>query len=118
MARRDLRARQRRGESFDLIWLDPPAFAKSRQDIEEARRGYKEINLRAMMLLAPGGVLVTSSCSYHLGEGAFLEILAAAAADVRRDFLVLEKRTQSGDHPIRLGFPESRYLKCVVLRVS
>jgi 23S rRNA (cytosine1962-C5)-methyltransferase len=114
----DLRARERRGEAFDLIWLDPPAFAKSRRDFPEARRGYKEINLRAMRLLARGGHLVTSSCSYHLDEPAFLDLLGEAAADVRREFVVVERRTQSSDHPIRLGFPESHYLKCIVLRLA
>jgi 23S rRNA (cytosine1962-C5)-methyltransferase len=114
----DLRARERRGESFDLVWLDPPAFAKSRRDLVEARRGYKEINLRAMKLLSKDGVLVTSSCSYHLDENAFLDLLAEAAADVRRDFVLVEKRSQGGDHPIRLTFPESHYLKCVVLRLA
>jgi 23S rRNA (cytosine1962-C5)-methyltransferase len=114
----ELRARERRGEAFDLVWLDPPAFAKSRGDLAEARRGYKEINLRAMKLLSRDAVLVTSSCSYHLDEVAFVALLAEAAADVRRDFVVLERRTQATDHPVRLCFPESRYLKCVVLRLA
>ncbi len=112
-----LRERDRRGERYDLVILDPPAFAKSRSDVSEARRGYKEVNLRAMRLLRPGGVLVTSSCSYHMGEAAFVELLAEAATDVGRTFRLVEKRTQSRDHPVRLGFPESQYLKCVVLRV-
>ena len=110
-----LRDRDRRRESYDLVILDPPAFAKSRSDVNEARRGYKEVNLRAMRLLRQGGVLVTSSCSYHMGETAFVELLAEAAADVGRSFRLVETRTQSGDHPVRLGFPESRYLKCAVL---
>jgi 23S rRNA (cytosine1962-C5)-methyltransferase len=114
----DLRARERRGEAFDLIWVDPPAFAKSRSDLAAARRGYKDINLRAMKLLREGGVLVTSSCSYHLGEHDLLDLLAEAAADANRGFVILEKRTQSRDHPIRLGFKESHYLKCVVLSLS
>jgi 23S rRNA (cytosine1962-C5)-methyltransferase len=112
----DLRDRERRGERFDLVMLDPPAFAKSRRDVASARRGYKEINLRAFRLLAPGGVLVTSSCSYNLDEGAFEEILREAAADAGRDATVLARRGQSADHPVRLGFPESRYLKCFVLQ--
>ena len=110
-----LRERDRRGARYDLIVLDPPAFAKSRADAVEARRGYKEINLRAMRLLRAGGVLVTSSCSYHMSEPDFLDLLAEAAADVRRSFRILERRGQSKDHPVRLGFPESRYLKCVTL---
>lgn len=114
----ELRARERAGETFDLIWLDPPAFAKSRRDLAEARRGYKEINLRAMKLLSRDGVLVTSSCSYHLDEVAFVSLLAEAAADVRRDFVVVERRAQASDHPIRLSFPESHYLKCIVLRLA
>jgi 23S rRNA (cytosine1962-C5)-methyltransferase len=111
----ELRDRDRRGQSFDLVVLDPPAFAKSRADVPEARRGYKEINLRAMRLLRRGGVLATSSCSYHMGEADFMDLLADAAADVGREFRVLERRAQSRDHPVRLGFPESHYLKCVIL---
>jgi len=111
----DLRERERRGERFDLVMLDPPAFAKSRGDVAAGRRGYKEINLRALRLLAPGGTLVTSSCSYNLDEAAFEEILREAAADARRDAIVIARRGQSEDHPVRLGFPESRYLKCFVL---
>ncbi len=114
----DLRARERRGERFDQVILDPPAFAKSRAEAVEARRGYKEVNLRAMRLLGPDGVLVTSSCSYNLREPEFLDVLAEAAADAGRTFRVVEKRTQAGDHPIRLGFPESHYLKCLVLAVA
>jgi 23S rRNA (cytosine1962-C5)-methyltransferase len=112
----DLRARERHGERFDLVMLDPPAFAKSRGDIAAARRGYKEINLRAFRLLAPGGVLVTSSCSYNLDEVTFESLLREAAADAGRDAVVLERRGASADHPVRLAFPEGRYLKCFVLR--
>lgn len=112
----DLRDRERRGERFDLVMLDPPAFAKSRRDVASARRGYKEINLRAFRVLAPGGVLVTSSCSYNLDEGTFEEILREAAADAGRDATLLARRGQAADHPVRLGFPESRYLKCFVLQ--
>lgn len=114
----DLRARQRRGEKFDTIFLDPPAFARSRTDLPAARRGYKEINLRAMRLLEREGVLVTSSCSYNLSEEEWLRVLASAAADARRSFRIVEKRTQARDHPIRLGFPESHYLKCLVLSLA
>ncbi len=112
----DLKDRERRGERFALISLDPPAFAKSRKDVAAARRGYKEINVRAMRLLAPGGVLFTSSCSFHLDEPAFEDLLREAAADAGRDLTVAERRGQAADHPARLAFPESRYLKCFVLR--
>jgi len=112
----DLRLRERRGERFALVMLDPPAFAKSRGDVAAARRGYKEINLRALRLLAPGGVLVTSSCSYNMDEPSFEGLLRDAAADAGCDAIVAARRGQSADHPVRLGFPEGRYLKCFVLR--
>jgi len=112
----DLRARADAGERFDLVLLDPPAFAKSRGDVPAARRGYKEINLRGFRVLAPGGVLVTSSCSYHMDETELEAIVRDAAADAGRDVVVLERRGQAADHPVRLAFPESRYLKCLVLR--
>jgi 23S rRNA (cytosine1962-C5)-methyltransferase len=112
----DLRERERRGERFDLVVLDPPAFAKSRRDVPAARRGYKEINLRAMRLLTPGGALVTSSCSYNLDEPSFEAILREAAADAACDLEVVARRGQAADHPVLLGFPESRYLKCFFLR--
>jgi 23S rRNA (cytosine1962-C5)-methyltransferase len=111
----DLRGRAAAGERWDLVILDPPAFAKGRSDAEAARRGYKEINLRAMRLLAPAGVLVTCSCSYHMSEAEFHAMLADAAADAGRTFRVAERRGASIDHPERVGFPESRYLKCAVL---
>ena len=114
----DLRERQRRGEKFDMVVLDPPAFAKSRADVPAARRGYKEINLRAMQILAPGGILVTCSCSYNLSEEEFSALVASAAADAHLRFRVVEKRTQARDHPIRLGFPESHYLKCLILQLA
>jgi 23S rRNA (cytosine1962-C5)-methyltransferase len=112
----DLRDRDRRGERFDLVLLDPPAFAKSRGDVAAARRGYKEINLRAFRLLAPSGVLITSSCSYNLDEPSFEGLLREAAGDAGRDAVVIDRRGQAADHPVRLGFPEGRYLKCFVLR--
>ncbi len=112
----DLRERDRRGERFDLVVLDPPAFAKSRGDVAAARRGYKEINLRALRLLAKGGVLFTSSCSYNLDEPSFEGLLREAAADAGRDVVVEQRRGQAQDHPVRLAFPEGRYLKCFVLR--
>lgn len=110
-----LREFERAGDRFDFIALDPPAFAKSRKDVEAARRGYKEINLRALRLLAPGGILMTSSCSYNLPEEEFAALLDAAAADSGGAFRVVERRAQAKDHPVLTCFPESRYLKCIVL---
>lgn len=105
------------GERFDTIVLDPPAFAKNRGAVASALRGYKEINLRALRILNPGGVLITCSCSYHVGEELFLEMLMEAARDAGRTVQIIEKRTQGRDHPILLTVPETYYLKCVVLRV-
>jgi len=110
-----LKAEVERGNHYDGINLDPPAFAKSRGDVAAAARGYKELNLRAMRLLNPGGVLVTSSCSYNLSESRFLEILQDCAGDAKADLRILEKRGQGLDHPILLTFPESYYLKCIIL---
>jgi 23S rRNA (cytosine1962-C5)-methyltransferase len=101
---------------FDTVVLDPPAFAKKRTNLENALRGYKEINLRAMKMLAPGGVLISCSCSQHVSEIDFLNLLAEAGADAHRHFAVIEKRTQSSDHPFLLSMPETLYLKCVVLQ--
>ena len=102
---------------FSTVVLDPPAFAKSRTNLEGALRGYKEINLRALRLLSPGGVLVTCSCSHHVSEAALLEVVAAASLDAKRTLRVLERRTQSQDHPILLTVPETHYLKCLILQV-
>jgi 23S rRNA (cytosine1962-C5)-methyltransferase len=102
---------------FSMVVLDPPAFAKSRGSLEGALRGYKDINLRALRLLGPGGVLVTCSCSHHLSEAALLETVAAASLDAGRKLRVLERRTQSQDHPILLTVPETHYLKCLILQV-
>jgi 23S rRNA (cytosine1962-C5)-methyltransferase len=102
---------------FDTIVLDPPAFAKNRGAVEAALRGYKEINLRALRLLEPGGVLTTCSCSYHVSEPMFLQVLADAARDAGRAVQLIEKRTQGRDHPILLTVPETYYLKCIILRV-
>jgi 23S rRNA (cytosine1962-C5)-methyltransferase len=103
--------------AFDMVALDPPAFAKSRSSVESAARGYKEINLRALRLLGPGGVLVTCSCSHHVSEAMLLEVVAEASLDVGRTLRVLERRTQARDHPILLTVPETHYLKCLILEV-
>ncbi len=105
------------GERFDTVVLDPPAFAKNRASVEAAARGYKEINLRALKMLAPGGHLITCTCSYHMTEPLFLEVIAEAARDARRRVQLVERRTQARDHPVLLGVPETLYLKCVVARV-
>ena len=102
---------------YDVIILDPPAFTKTRQAVEGALRGYKEINLRAMKILPPGGFLVTCSCSQHVSEQAFTEMLLNAARDAHRQVRIVEERTQGKDHPILLGAPETRYLKFFVLQV-
>jgi 23S rRNA (cytosine1962-C5)-methyltransferase len=104
--------------AFDTIVLDPPAFARGRRQVDDALRGYKEINLRAMKMLEPGGTLVTCTCSHHIGEPDFLEAIAAASLDANRRITVLERRTQSADHPILLTVPETLYLKCLILRVD
>ncbi len=100
---------------FDGIILDPPPFAKSKENVDGASRGYKELNLRAMRLLNPGGVLVTSSCSYNLSESKFLEILRDCEKDSGSTCRIMERRGQSADHPVLLSFPESLYLKCLFL---
>jgi 23S rRNA (cytosine1962-C5)-methyltransferase len=106
-----------RGERYETIVLDPPAFAKNKAAVEGALRGYKEMNLRALKMLEPGGVLVTCSCSFHVGESEFLEMLNSAAQDAHRHLRILETRAQSQDHPVLLGMPESHYLKCVIASV-
>jgi 23S rRNA (cytosine1962-C5)-methyltransferase len=112
-----LREMEAAGERFDTIVLDPPAFAKNRASVKPAARGYKEINLRAIKLLNPGGILVSCTCSYHMPEEMFLRIVAEAANDAHRKLQLVEKRTQARDHPILLGVPETHYLKCVIARV-
>jgi 23S rRNA (cytosine1962-C5)-methyltransferase len=112
----ELRELERRGERFEIIVLDPPAFAKSRAAVRKAMSGYKEINLRALKLLAPGGTLVTCSCSYNVTEDLFLQLVASAAADARAELVLVEKRAQGRDHPILLNVPETHYLKCLILR--
>jgi 23S rRNA (cytosine1962-C5)-methyltransferase len=111
-----LRELHDRGERFQTIVLDPPAFAKSKSAVEAAGRGYKDINLRALRLLAPGGHLFTCSCSQHIHEDDFDQIVAEAAHDAHATLAVVEKRRQARDHPVLLGVPETFYLKCLVLR--
>jgi 23S rRNA (cytosine1962-C5)-methyltransferase len=105
------------GRRYSMIILDPPAFTKSRKQVDDAARGYKEINLRALRLLEPGGILVTCSCSHHMSEAMLLEIVAQAALDAGKTLRVLERRAQAGDHPILLTVPETLYLKCLILEV-
>ena len=106
------------GRRFETIVLDPPAFARNRSALEGALRGYKEINLRAMRLLAPGGILITCTCSYHVSEPLFQQVLEDAARDAGRTLQIIEKRTQGRDHPMMLALPETLYLKCFVLRMA
>lgn len=106
------------GKSFDAIVLDPPAFAKSLRAVEGALRGYKELNLRALKMVSPGGLLVTCSCSQHVGWAELEAAVAAAATDARRRVRLLERRTAAIDHPILLHLPETEYLKCLVLEVE
>jgi 23S rRNA (cytosine1962-C5)-methyltransferase len=105
------------GRRFQMIILDPPAFAKNRDSISAAQRGYKEINLRALKLLTPGGFLLTCSCSYHITEPLFLQILSEAANDAKKTVVVAERRTQAQDHPILLTMPETHYLKCFIVKI-
>lgn len=103
--------------TFDIVIVDPPAFTKSRSSLEGAARGYKELNLRALQLLRGGGILVSCSCSHHMSEAHLLEIIAAAALDCGKQLRILERRTQSQDHPILLTIPETHYLKCLIFEV-
>ncbi len=105
------------GKQYDTILLDPPAFAKSKKTLDTALRGYKELNLRALKMLRPGGTLITCSCSYHASPSDFLEVVAASARDAHRTVRLLESRTQAKDHPILLQVPETAYLKCLILSV-
>src|ERR1700682_58092 len=106
------------GRRYDTIVLDPPAFAKTKRDLEKALGGYKELNLRAMKMLRPGGILVACSCSYHVSASDFFEVVADAARDAHKSFRVVENRGAAKDHPMLLNVPESSYLKCLILNVS
>src|SRR5207237_551117 len=105
------------GQRYDTIVLDPPAFAKSKRDLEAALRGYKELNLRALKMLRPGGILVTCSCSFHVSQALFLEMLAESARDASRSLRLVEVRGQAKDHPVLLNIPETAYLKCLIAYV-
>ncbi len=105
------------GRQYDSVALDPPSFARNKDAVEAALRGYKEINLRALQLLRPGGYLLTASCSHHVSEDAFERIIESAAADAKRRVQIVERRGASKDHPVLLSLPETRYLKCFILRV-
>lgn len=112
----ELRHLERDGARYDTIVLDPPAFAKNKASIRNALAGYKEINLRALRLLNPGGYLVTCSCSYNVDEAMFAEVVFEASADAHVPVTIVEKRMQGRDHPVLLGVPETYYLKCLILR--
>jgi 23S rRNA (cytosine1962-C5)-methyltransferase len=103
---------------YDTIVLDPPAFAKTKRDLEKALGGYKELNLRAMKMLRPGGILVTCSCSFHVSAADFLKVVSEAAQDAHKSLRLLENRGASKDHPVLLGVPETSYLQCLILRLS
>jgi 23S rRNA (cytosine1962-C5)-methyltransferase len=112
----ELRRLEKAGARYDTIVLDPPAFAKNKASVPNALAGYKEINLRAMRLLNPGGYLVTCSCSYNVNEEMFASMLEDAAADSHTPVMIVEKRMQGRDHPVLVGVPETYYLKCFILR--
>src|SRR5437660_7724125 len=103
---------------YDTVVLDPPAFAKGKRDLDAAIRGYKELNLRALKMLRPGGILVTCSCSSHVSQSSFLEMLAAAYHDAHRSLRLIEFRGQAKDHPVLLNIPETAYLKCAIANVT
>jgi len=111
-----LREYDEQGRRFEMVILDPPSFAQNRENLPAACRGYKEINLRALRLLKPGGFLLTCSCSYHVSEALFLQILAEAASDAGKKIVVVERRTQAQDHPILLTMAETHYLKCLIVK--
>jgi 23S rRNA (cytosine1962-C5)-methyltransferase len=113
-----LKAADRQGMHFNLVVLDPPAFARHKSSRDAALRAYKELNLRALKILSPGGFLITCSCSFHVSESDFIAAVASAAVDAHRGVSVVERRTQSRDHPILLTVPETHYLKCLILRLT
>jgi 23S rRNA (cytosine1962-C5)-methyltransferase len=113
----ELRLLERNGQRYDLVILDPPAFARSKKAVPHAIAGYKEVNLRGLRLLQPGGVLVTCSCSQPITDDDFWKMLQAAARDARRQIRLLEQRGQGPDHPVLAGMPETRYLKCYIVQV-
>jgi 23S rRNA (cytosine1962-C5)-methyltransferase len=106
------------GRRYDTIVLDPPAFAKSKSNLETALRGYKELNLRALKMLRPGGILITCCCSYHVSPDQYREVVGDSARDVHRNLRIVENRGQARDHPILLNVPETEYLKCIIAYVS
>jgi 23S rRNA (cytosine1962-C5)-methyltransferase len=106
------------GRRYDTVVLDPPAFAKSKSNLETALRGYKELNLRALKMLRPGGILVSCCCSYHVSPAQYLDVLRISAQDVHRNLRIVENRGQAKDHPTLLNVPETEYLKCIVAYVS
>ena len=112
----ELRRLERAGARYDTIVLDPPAFAKNKASVPNAMAGYKEINLRAMRLLSPGGYLVTCSCSYNVTEDMFADVIHQASIDSHTPMTMVEKRMQGRDHPVLVGVPETYYLKCFILR--
>jgi len=114
----DLRRQVSTGARFDVVILDPPAFAKTKDSLPRAIAGYKEINLRALKLLRPGGILVSCSCSYHMHEALLIEVLASAASDAHRTVRLMERRGQAQDHPIYPAMPETRYLTCLIGQVT
>jgi 23S rRNA (cytosine1962-C5)-methyltransferase len=112
----ELRHLEKTGERYDTIVLDPPAFAKNKASVPKALAGYKDINLRALRLLNPGGYLVTCSCSYNVDEATFADVIYEASIDSHVPVTVVEKRMQGRDHPVLLGVPETYYLKCLIVR--
>jgi len=105
-------------KKYDIVVLDPPAFAKTKRDLDKARSGYKELNLRALKMLNPGGILVTCSCSFHVSQSDLQEAVAAAAQDAHKTLRLLENRGAAKDHPSVLNIPETSYLKCLIFNVS
>lgn len=116
-ATKDMDTRHRRRERFGLVLIDPPSFTRSRKHVPQARRALRDLNRRAITLVEPGGVLVSSDCSHHVLEETFLDMLGEAAHEAGRRLKVLELRSQAPDHPVLLAMPESRYLKCVIAQV-